>query len=53
MLAVAAESPVGAVIESSFYRSVDVENLANLPVGALRQPHLFAPAFYATFLPAT
>lgn len=31
MLAVAAQSPVGAVIESNFYRSVAVESLAGLP----------------------
>lgn len=34
MLAVAAESPVGAVIESNFYRSVASESLRQLP-GAL------------------
>lgn len=34
MLAVAAESPVGAVIESNFHRSLAVEDLARLP-GAL------------------
>lgn len=31
MLAVAAESPIGAVIESNFYRSVAVEELRQLP----------------------
>lgn len=31
MLAVGAESPVGAVIESNFYRSVAVERLGRLP----------------------
>jgi hypothetical protein len=31
MLDVAAESPVGAVIESNFYRSVAVESLRRLP----------------------
>jgi hypothetical protein len=31
MLAVAAQSPVGAVIESNFYGSVAAENLARLP----------------------
>jgi hypothetical protein len=31
MLAVAAESPVGAVIESNFYRSVAVDDLGRLP----------------------
>jgi predicted kinase len=31
MLAVAAESPVGAVIESNFYRSVAAESLKSLP----------------------
>jgi len=31
MLAVAAQSPVGAVIESNFYRSVAVESLTGLP----------------------
>lgn len=31
MLAVAAESPIGAVIESNFYRSVAVDALARLP----------------------
>jgi hypothetical protein len=31
MLAVAAESPVGAVIESNFYRSVAAETLGHLP----------------------
>ena len=31
MLAVAAESPVGAVIESNFYRSVAVDELGRLP----------------------
>ncbi len=31
MLAVAAESPIGAVIESNFYRSVVNENLRRLP----------------------
>src|SRR4051794_38645589 len=31
MLAVAAESPVGAVIESNFYRSVAVTSLNRLP----------------------
>lgn len=34
MLAVAADSPIGAVIESNFYRSVAVEALRSLP-GAL------------------
>lgn len=34
MLAVAAESPIGAVIESNFYRSVAVDSLGRLP-GAL------------------
>jgi predicted kinase len=31
MLAVAAESPIGAVIESNFYRSVAVDELRRLP----------------------
>lgn len=31
MLAVAAQSPIGAVIESNFYRSVAAAELANLP----------------------
>ena len=31
MLAVAAESPIGAVLESNFYRSVAVEDLRRLP----------------------
>src|SRR6266581_3148469 len=31
MLAVAADSPIGAVIESNFYRSVAVESLGRLP----------------------
>ncbi|MGI8793974.1 MAG: AAA family ATPase [Acidimicrobiales bacterium] len=31
MLAVAAESPIGAVIESNFYRSVAIESLSRLP----------------------
>jgi predicted kinase len=31
MLALAAESPIGAVIESNFYRSVAVEDLGRLP----------------------
>ena len=36
MLAVAAESPVGAVIESNFYRSVAVDALRRLPGRSLR-----------------
>jgi predicted kinase len=35
MLAVAAESPVGAVIESNFYRSVATESLHALPGGVI------------------
>lgn len=35
MLAVAAASPVGAVIESTFYRSVAVDELARLPGGVV------------------
>ena len=31
MLAVAADSPIGAVIESNFYRSVAGQNLGDLP----------------------
>ena len=33
MLAVAAESPVGAVIEGNFYRSVAVDEIGRLPAG--------------------
>lgn len=33
MLAVAAESPIGAVIESNFYRSVAIDSLRRLPGG--------------------
>lgn len=44
MLAVATASPVGAVLESNFYRSIEVDDLGRLP-GVVVE--VFCPAFGA------